>query len=208
MKFSKFQLGFLAASILAAGFAGCSGGGGDDDEFVGTLRLTGTAFWPRNTISVGREADTTPAANQPFIVLDMNLGADAAPVASGTTDADGNYDVEIPGTASAALIVNSTPRVSGLFTALRASFNKDFDSATDIGCEAGVTSVFTKAITASELNDTRIANFEAAAEIILNKRFVNFFDPADVTLAAAQARALTNDGADEPNEEDYVNVEE
>jgi hypothetical protein len=195
-----------AASVLL--LAGCSGGGGDDDEdvFIGTVRITGTAFLPRSADPNARETDVTPVANTPFIVIDPSLGSDAAPVASGITDADGNYDVEVPSAEANAVIVQGPVRVSGLVNPITRRINKDFDSATDIACEAGVTSVFDGSVPGAQLNGSRIRYLEDAAEIILSKRFVDFTNPQDVSLAAIQARALTNDGADAPREEDYDNV--
>ena len=198
---------FAAAAVSLLLLAGCGGGGGGgDDDFIGVARITGVAFLPRSAEASGRESDSTPVANAPFIVIDPSLGPDAAPVATGTTDAEGRYDVEVPEAEANAVIVSGPVRVSGLFNPKVRSIEKNFDSATDIACEAGVTSVFDGSVPGAQLNGSRIRYLEDAAEIILNKRFVNFKNASDVTLAAAQARALTNDGANPPDEADFDSV--
>lgn len=180
---------FLAAVLLAGSFlfAQC----GDDDGDDGSANLTGTATRPD---SVGGG----PAANAPFIVVDLARPAETQQVAAGTTDGAGNFAASVGKTPSVAVIITATAssgeavRVSGILRA-RSSAIKSLNGQTDIACEAGVTAVQDGTLTAEQLDATRIANLENAAA-----RFVgttDFKSPASVSAAAAQVRVLTQNGA-------------
>ena len=191
----------VAIAGLTVAAVGCGGGGDDDDDiFTGRARITGQGFLPASAESLLNLEDRIPVANTEFLVVDLEQPDEVSVVTTGTTDAEGRYDVEVDATSSAAIIINGPVRVSGLVNVDRARFSKDFNSFTDIACEAGVTSVRGRSITAFQLNAQRIENLERAAQLILSRRTVDFTIPADVSAAAVEARLLTNDGADEPDE--------
>jgi len=179
-------LGAALAFGLVVG--GCGGGGAGSSNRV---TVSGAAnFPPRNG---GGEV-----AGAPFVIVDPDHPNDA--MASDVTTATGRYFGVIRKTPSVAVIINGKAggddiRVSGLIPAENNDNGKQLDGHTDIACEAGVSAVTDGSITGDDLDPTRIQNLEDAAV-----RFVpdtDFTNPASVTAAANQVRALTDDGAHE-----------
>lgn len=184
----------VGAAALCFAIAGCGGGGGggssDDDtvEFRGTVR------------SVLNEA---PQANRAFSVIDLEKAADAPAVASGVSDSNGVFEIDIKGAIHVFIVFGKIdaagePRSSGLISLADGDAEKILKGDTDIACEAGVTAVRSGALAANLLTPARIANLEAGARRVMQTTAVDFNTPASVTAAAAQVRTLTNDGANPP----------
>ncbi len=177
-------LGAALALALIAG--GCGGGGAGSSNRV---TVSGPANFP---VANGGG----PVAGADFIIIKPERPTD--PISSGVSTADGRYFGVIRKTVSVAVILSGNTagkdiRVSGLIPALTNDNGKALDGHTDIACEAGVTAVTDGSISQDQLDPDRIANLEDAAV-----RFVpstDFTNPASVTAAAQQVRALTDDGA-------------
>jgi len=199
--YMKHALRFVFGTLLFFSLNACGGhGGGSTGD--GTIELSGKAFFPPQVI-----ASKTAVANSPFVVIDFVKAVDKQTVAQGVTDAEGNYDVVITQSKVVAVIVSGAAlggavRVSGLITAdpndvAKDDFiGKDFNGITDVACEAGVTAIVNGDVAASDFSTERIANLEAAAQLV--EPDVNHFDPASVTAGAARVRQLTDDGAHPP----------
>ncbi len=175
-----------AALALAVVVGGC---GNDGSGSSNRVNIGGNANFPV-------ENGGQPVADSPFVIVDPRRIDD--PLTTDVTTSDGRYFGIVRKLVSVAVIVtgtigNDTIRVSGLLAAESNNVDKQLDGQTDIACEAGVTAVQDGSIDGDDLGANRIANLEAAAQ-----RFVattDFTDPASVTAAANQVRALTNDGA-------------
>lgn len=173
----------LALAVVAMG-CGNDGAGSSNRVTVG-----GNANFP---VANGGQA----VVDSPFIIIDPDRPND--PLVSDITTGEGRFFGIVRKAVSVAVIVTGivngeTIRVSGLLAASSNNVDKQLDGQTDIACEAGVSAVMDGSIAGEDLGPTRIANLEAAAQ-----RFVattDFTDPASVSAAAAQVRALTNDGA-------------
>ena len=180
-----------AALALAVVVGGC---GNDGSGSSNKVTIGGNANFP---VANGGQAVT----DSPFIIIDPDRPNDPL-VSDVTTDTDdpvpGRFFGIIRKTVSVAVIITGvvngeTIRVSGLIPASSNNEGKQLDGQTDIACEAGVSAVIDGSIAGEDLGPNRIANLEEAAQ-----RFVattDFTDPASVTAAANQVRALTNDGA-------------
>lgn len=179
-----------AALVLAALVGGC---GNDGSGSSNRVTIGGNANFP---VANGGRA----VADSPFIIIDPDRADE--PLSSDVTTAAGRFFGIIRKTVSVAVIVTGTVngdtiRVSGLIPASSNNEGKQLDGQTDIACEAGVSAVIDGSIAGQDLGPNRIANLEAAAQ-----RFVattDFTDPASVTAAALQVRALTNNGAQPAN---------
>ncbi len=175
-------VGVLALGLLV----GCGDGGKGSSNRV---TVAGDARFPAAN---GGAA----VADTPFIIIDPDRPND--PLLSDVSTNTGRFFGVIRKTVSVAVILNGVVagdaiRVSGLLDAEHNNVEKSLDGQTDIACEAGVSAVIDGAITGNELDAQRIANLEDAAA-----RFVattDFTDPASVTAAALQVRALTDNGA-------------
>jgi hypothetical protein len=155
-----------------------------------------------NKVTVGGDARFPvangggPVSDAPFVIIDPDRPND--PLSSDVSTSVGHFFGIIRKTVSVAVILTGTVqgqsiRVSGLLDATGNNTDKQLDGQTDIACEAGVQAVIDGDIQGNELDRRRIDNLEDAAA-----RFVDdtdFTDPASVTAAAAQVRALTDDGA-------------
>jgi hypothetical protein len=179
----------VAVLTLLCASAACGGGGGGSDE---TVQISGKAVLPDGVIGGGG-----PVANQPFQVLDLERVPDEFEVATGNTDADGNYTVQIGQTKAVAVVVNGIVRVSGL-TVAESGATKDFDAVTDVACEAGVTAIVEGAVQIEDFGAEEIAILETAAAEVIAEGGVDFNDPASVTAAAVKVRERTNDGRQLP----------
>ena len=166
-----------------------SGCASDDPRLVS---LSGRAVFPtefRTTLG-----EITPVSNAPVQVLDL-ARTPPEEVATGITDAEGNYQVAVDPTPSVAVIVLGEIRVSGLIDASQGNVQKDFDGVTDVACEAGLTAILDGSITAQELNQGRIDILETAARQVINEGPIDFTN-ADGSrgAAAVKVREITGDG--------------
>jgi hypothetical protein len=186
----------IAATVLLIFGVACS-----SSSFSGFFKLQGKVFLPARVVqSLSRveepvTSSTTTletANNAEFAVLDFEKPADDRVVATGTTDANGNYEIDIEPTSVAAVIISSSVRVSGLLNPVN-NVSKDFNGTTDVACEAGVSAIVDGSVTPEQMTAQRIKNLEDAAALISDE--VDFTDPLDVSAAAAVVRAATNDGA-------------
>ena len=178
----------VLGAVLALGVlvTGCGDGGKGGSNRVS---VSGNANFP-SQVGGGDVSDA------PFVIIDPDRPND--PLASGVSTSDGRYFGIIRKTISVAVLLSgvaqgSKVRVSGLIPAEHNSTEKTLNGQTDIACEAGVQAVIDGDINGNDLDADRIANLEGAAA-----RFAattDFKDPAAVTAAANQVRALTNDGA-------------
>ena len=178
-------MGVLGAAVaLALVIGGCGGGGGDSNR----VTVGGDANFPVEN-GGGRVADA------PFIIIDPDRPND--PLSSDVSTSSGHFFGIIRKTVSVAVILTGvvngqTIRVSGLLAAEENNVDKQLNGQTDIACEAGVQAVIDGDIAGNDLDAERIANLEDAAARFVDD--VDFTDPASVTAAAAQVRALTDDG--------------
>lgn len=180
-------MGVLGAALaLGLIVGGCGGGGAGSSNRV---TVGGDARFP---VANGGGA----VSNAPFVIIDPDRPND--PLSSDVSTDVGHFFGVIRKTVSVAVILTGTVqgksiRVSGLLDATSNNTDKQLDGQTDIACEAGVQSVIDGDIQGNELDQNRIDNLEdAAARFVAGTDFTN---PASVTAAAAQVRALTNDGA-------------
>ncbi len=192
---SSFLVVPAALVFFSVMLGGCGDHGGvGRDELV---TVSGVATLPASVAGSKQYA-----ANSIYQVLDLARAPAQQLIAQGVTDSSGGYSVEMPPTKLVAVVVTDLVRVSGLISADPSAqrdnflFQKGFDGATDVACEAGVTAVVEGAVEATAFSSERIANLEAAAALIVDQ--VNFLDPASVTAAAAQVRQMTSDGANPP----------
>jgi hypothetical protein len=174
-----------AALTLGLIVGGCGGGGGGSSNRV---TVTGDANFP---VANGGQA----VRNAPFVIIDPDRPND--PLVSDVSTDVGHFFGIIRKTVSVAVILSGSVggkdiRVSGLIPAESNNNGKQLDGQTDIACEAGVQAVIDGDIVGPELDAQRIANLEdAAARFVATTDFTN---PASVTAAANQVRALTDNG--------------
>jgi hypothetical protein len=153
------------------------------------VTVSGDASFP---VALGGQA----VANAPFVIIDPDRSSD--PVSSDVSTGDGHFFGIIRKTISVAVILTGTVqgksvRVSGLLDAEHNNTTKHLDGQTDIACEAGVQAVIDGEIGGDDLGPNHIQNLEdAAARFVAQTDFTN---PASVTAAANQVRALTDNGA-------------
>ena len=203
-KFSKLCGSLLFISLV---YTGCGGGGGGDStdqagDDSSSTRVTGQALRPSNSSA---SSAPIPFAGGKVTLLDFVEGSPANQTARtqdlGTTDADGNFTVDIANQAVAAIIVTGSTeqgetRISGLVTPNKDSLRKNFNTVTDVACEAGISAINDGTIAPNILSAERIANLESAAEDYLAANpGTNFFNAAEVSLAARGVRQATNIGA-------------
>jgi len=175
-----------AALALGLVVGGCGGGGAGSSNRV---TVSGPATFPARN-GGGAVSDAG------FVIVDPDQPND--PIVSGVTTADGRFFGVIRKLPSVAVLISGTTggnaiRVSGLIPAESNDNGKGLDGHTDIACEAGVAAVTDGSITGDDLDPLRIQHLEdAAAGLVAN---VDFTNPASVTAAANQVRALTDDGA-------------
>lgn len=182
--------------LAMGGLVGC-GSSGRPTGSSGTLILGQAQFPP--------QLGGAPVAKAPVLAIDLSRGG--AVVFRGTTDASGNFRVDVAASATIAIIVNgllngAPVRVSGLLNPVQQGLSKDFNGVTDIACQAGVDASLgtpgqpARTIMGSQVDARRIQNLEAAAGRIAGG--VNFFNFSEVLAAATRVRQLTNDGANPP----------
>lgn len=182
------HLGGVLGAALAVGLlvAGCGGNGSGSSARV---TVAGTANFP--------EANSGAAvAGAPFVIIDPDHADD--PLSSAVSTGDGRYYGIVRKGTSVAVILTGTVagddiRVSGLIPTDSNNVDKNLNGQTDIACEAGVSAVIDGAISGDDLDAQRIAILEDAAAQFVDE--TDFTDPASVTAAALQVRAVTNNGA-------------
>ena len=178
-----------AALALAVVVGGC---GNDGSGSSNRVNVGGNANFP---VENGGQA----VVDSPFVIVDPRRVDE--PLTADVTTSEGRFFGIVRKTVSVAVIVtgvvgNDTIRVSGLLAAESNNVDKQLDGQTDIACEAGVEAVQDGSIDADDLGPTRIANLEAAAQLLVAA--TDFTDPAAVSAAADQVRVITDDGAHPP----------
>jgi hypothetical protein len=185
--------GVIGVALTFAGLAafGCSSTSG------GTRfgELLGRVLAPANDQSV-------PLANETVVLLTYDDQGNIVTAEVGTTDENGVFRVEVEAQAVVALVVDGMTdegmtEISGLYNPEAGmEVEKIFDEGTSIACVAGLTAIGDGSITEEELDDTRVANLERAADgyIAANPDF-DFYDADDRAAAVDAVRTSTNDGA-------------
>jgi hypothetical protein len=160
--------------------------------------VLGQAFAPETD---GDQKNTVPLAEGTVVLLQYDEDGNLQSAMVGTTDADGNFVVEVQAQAVVAVVVEGTTndgpvKISGLYNPDQPTIEKDLDPATSIACVAGLSAIGDDSITEEQLDEARIQNLEDAADeyIAANPDF-DFYIQADVDTAVAAVRSATNDGA-------------
>jgi len=193
----KLQFGVLIFSLsLALGSLGCSSDGGGAG--AGISRILGQAFAPETD---GDETKEVPLEGATVVLLEYDEEGKLQGATVGTTDADGNFQVDAQAQAVVVVQVagmtnDGETSVEGLFNPDQPMITKDLDPATSVACGAGVTAIGDGSITQEELDETRVANLEDAARayIAATPEF-DFYDPDQVSAAVGAVRVATDDGA-------------
>jgi hypothetical protein len=185
----------LAASLQLL-VLGCSSSGGSVG--AGLSRVLGQAFAPE---SDGDETKQVPLGDATVVLLEYDEEGNLQSAQVGTTDAEGNFVVDVQAQAVVAIVVDGMTNdgdteISGLYNPDQPMITKDLNAATSVACIAGLTAIGDGSITEEELGETRIQNLEDAARgyIEANPDF-DFYNPDDVTAAVDAVRTATNDGA-------------
>lgn len=184
-----------AALVLASLIAlGCSSDGGNQ---VGTnlSRVLGRALAPESDQPV-------PLANETVVLLTYDDEGKIVNAEVGTTDENGEFQVDVEAQAVIALVVNGTTEdgdaeISGLYNPEPGgTLEKVLDPATSIACVAGLSAIGEGSITQGQLDEDRVANLEDAAEgyIQANPDF-DFYSESDRMTAVEAVRTATDDGA-------------
>lgn len=183
----------FASALLVAGCSSSGSGVG------GALsRVLGQAF---ATETDGGQKNTIPLADGTVILLQYDEEGNLQNAMVGTTDANGNFVVDVEAQAVVAIVVQGMTNdgdveISGLYNPDEPTIEKDLDSATSIACIAGISAIGDGSITQEQLDEARIQNLEdAAAEFIVANPEFDFYDQMDVDAAVAAVRSATNDGA-------------
>ncbi|MEW6166082.1 MAG: hypothetical protein AB1651_00035 [Pseudomonadota bacterium] len=186
------RLALALALCTAAVLSGCDD---DDDDGVDDIKnVTGVVL---SVLNGGVQA------NREFAVFDLAQPADAAPVASGTSDSNGEFSFSLKGidivfVAFPPVEATAEPRSSGLVFLDAKNNQKQLEDFTDVACVAGVSAVRDGSIAAAQLDDARIANLEAGAQQVIEQDGVDFTNADSVNAAVAKVREITNDGANPP----------
>ena len=143
-------------------------------------------------------------ADAKVVLLEYDADGNLQGAQVGTTDADGNFVVDVQEQAVVVVQVagmtnDGDANVEGLFNPNQPEIVKDLDPATSVACIAGVSAVGDGSITVEQLDETRVQNLEDAAEayIATHPEF-DFYDPAQVDAAVEAVRVGTDDGANSP----------
>jgi hypothetical protein len=161
-------------------------------------RVFGQAFAPE---SGGDQKNTVPLADGTVVLLQYDEDGILQRAEVGTTDADGNFVVNVQVQAVIAVVVEGMTSdgavdISGLYNPDGMTIEKDLDQATSIACVAGISAIEDDSITEEQLDDARVLNLEdAAAEYIVANPDFDFYNEVEVNAAVAAVRSATNDGA-------------
>ena len=194
-----FVLLILAVSLPLIAL-GCSSDGGVGSG-TGISRLLGQALAPETTAD---ETKDVPLPGATVVLLEYDEEGNLQSAMVGTTDADGNFVVDVQAQAVVAIVVSGMTKddeaeVSGLYNPNQPTITKDLDPATSVACIAGLTAVGDESITQEQLDETRVQNLEDAAEAyIATHPDFDFYDPDQVAAAVEAVRVGTNDGANSP----------
>ena len=179
---------------------GCSSDGGVGSG-TGISRILGQALAPETTAD---ETKDVPLPGATDVLLEYDEDGNLQGATVGTTDADGNFQVDVQAQAvvviqAAGMTDDGEASVEGLFNPnpSQPTITKDLDPATSIACGAGVGAIGDGSITQEQLDETRVQNLEDAARdyIAANPDF-DFYDSAQVGDAVDAVRVATDDGAD------------
>jgi hypothetical protein len=179
---------------------GCSSDGGVGSG-TGISRILGQALAPETTADVTKDV---PLPGATVILLEYDEAGNLQGATVGTTDADGNFEVDVQAQAVVVIQVagmtnDGDANVEGLFNPNQPMIAKDLDPATSIACGAGVGAIGDGSITQEQLDETRVQNLEdAAAAYIATHPDFDFYDPDQVAAAVEAVRVGTNDGANSP----------
>jgi len=197
---NKFRAwGLLAAlvvstSALSLTVAGCSSTG-----VGGPLsRILGQAFAPETN---GNQTNPVPLADGTVILLEYDDDGNLQSAMVGTTDANGNFVVDVQVQAVVAVVVQGMTNdgdveISGLYNPDQPMIEKDLDPATSVACTAGISAIEDGSITEQQLDETRVQNLEdAAVDYIEANPDFDFYNSDDVDAAVQAVRTATNDGA-------------
>ena len=186
----------LLTFALALVVAGCSSSGGGVGGALS--RVFGQAFAPETN---GAQTNAVPLANGTVVLLQYDEEGNLQSAIVGTTDADGNFVVDVQAQPVVAVVIQGMTNdgdveISGLYNPDQPTIEKDLDPATSIACTAGISAIEDDSITEEQLDEARVLNLEdAAAEYIAANPDFDFYDQLDVDAAVAAVRSATNDGA-------------
>ncbi len=182
----------LAVALVVSAAPGCSSSSGSAGGPIS--RLVGPALAPEND-------DTVPPADEVVVLLTYDDEGNIVSAEVGTTDANGQFVVDVEAQAVVAIVVGGMTdegdtEVSGLFNPDEPMIEKDLDEATSIACVAGLTAVDDGSITEEQLNAERVQNLEAASvDYILANPGFDYYSEPDRTSAVEAVRVATDDGA-------------
>ena len=188
----------LLVSIIVLAFliVGCSSSGGGVGGAL--TRVIGQALAPETD---GNQQNAVPLGDGTVVLLQYDENGNLQEAMVGTTDADGNFVVDVQAQAVVAIVVQGMTNdgdvdISGLYNPDQPTIEKDLDPATSIACVAGISAIEDDSITEEQLDQGRVQNLEdASAEYIAANPDFDFYDPANVDAAVAAVRSATNDGA-------------
>lgn len=187
---------FLLTSALALAITGCSSSGSGVGG--GLTRILGQALAPE---SDGNQDKQVPLENGTVVLVEFDDEGNVVSAEVGTTDADGNFQVDVNAQAVIAVVVQGSTNdgdtgISGLYNPNQPTIEKDLDAGTSVACVAGIDAVVDGSITPEQLDEMRVQNLEdAAASYIEANPDFDFYDEVQVADAVTWVRTATNDGA-------------
>lgn len=193
MKLHSFFVALLVSLALSA--TACSGGNGVGSNLS---RILGQAFAQEFE---GEETNEVPLGDGTIVLLQIDDEGAVQSAQVGTTDAQGNFVVDVEAQAVIAIVVSGTTNdgdteISGLFNPDQPMISKDLNVATSVACIAGLSAIGDGSITDEQLDETRVANLEdAAVDYIAANPDFDSYESAQVDAAVAAVRSATDDGA-------------
>jgi hypothetical protein len=165
---------FCTAAATTLLFA-CGGGGGSDENSA-PVTLRGAATLPStgeaindSAIAVETEGEIVLRSSRAF----MNVGV---------TDADGNFNVEVPRTKMLGylLVDDASRQVCGAFVANVDVIDKDLNANTHLGCHSLVSAISSEAESRANVTASRIEEYERAAATVIDEFAIDFTDSDSV----------------------------